>query len=78
MLWLINAEGETRTFTLPERMSHQQWVVVVDTAAGLVRADTPVVQRDHEPLVTLDLVGPTIDLVGRCTIVLMAVLDDQI
>ncbi len=78
VLWLINAEGETRTFTLPERMSHQQWVVVVDTAAGLVRADTPVVQRDHEPLVTLDLVGPTIDLVGRCTIVLMAVLDDQI
>ena len=43
----------------------------------MVRGDTPPVEREHEPSSPpFDVVGPTIELIGRSTMVLMAVVDE--
>lgn len=75
VLWLINAEAEGRAFSIPENRSGQEWVVVLDTATGVVRGDTPVTRREGEPAVPIEPVGPTRDVAGRATVVLMAIVD---
>ena len=77
MLWLINAEADARDFVIPERTAEQRWVLVVDTAAGVVRSDTPPIEREHDTSApALEIVGPTVELDGRSTMVLMAVVDE--
>jgi isoamylase len=77
VLWLINAEPDARTFVIPERTLDRRWVLVVDTASGLVRGDTPPTDREHDATSPpFEVVGPTIELVGRSTVVLMAMVDE--
>jgi isoamylase len=76
VLWMINAEVDTHTFVLPMGQTDRQWVCVVDTTAGTVRTDTPVSDRDVATLPDGVLVGESIELIGRSTVVLMAVTPD--